>query len=89
MGSEKRARQKENRRARLEAERRTAHRAKWRRRAVMWSAIAVLAVGVFLVGNLITGGGPEPPPAVTDTTIPGTPISLTDTTAPNQGSEGG
>lgn len=86
MGSEKRARQKENRRARLEAERRLAHRAKWRRRAVMWSVIAVLAVGVFLVGNLITGGGPEPPPpAVTDTTQPGDPITVTDTTALDQG----
>ena len=89
MGSEKRARQKENRRVRLEAERRTAHRAKWRRRAVMWSVIAALAVGVFLAGNWITRGSEAPPPAVTDTTLPGTPVSITDTTAPNQGSEGG
>ena len=87
MGSEKRARQKENRRARLESERRSAHRAKWRRRAVMWSVIAVLAVGLFLVGNLITGGGqePAPPPAVTDTTQPGDPPTFTDTTARDQG----
>ena len=89
MGSEKRARQKENRRARLEAERRTAHRAKWRRRAAMWSVIAVLAVGVFLAGNLITRVSEPPPPVVSDTTLPGTPVSITDTTALDQGSEGG
>lgn len=82
MGSEKRARQKESRRARLEAERRIAQRVKWRRRVVLWSVIVVLAAGVFLVGNLITGRGPEPlPPVVTDTTLPGAPIVHTDTTA--------
>lgn len=82
MGSEKRARQKEGRKARLEAERRIAQRVKWRRRVVLWSLIVVAAAGVFLVGNLITGGDPAPPPpAVTDTTLPGAPVIHTDTTA--------
>ena len=89
MGSEKRARQKESRRARLEAERRIAQRVKWRRRVVLWSLIVVLAAAVFLVGNLITGNDSEPlPPAVTDTTLPGTPIIPTDTTAPRDSADG-
>ena len=75
MGSEKRARQKENRRARLEAERRVALRAKWRRRIVTGLVIVAIVVVVFVIGNLITGGdqpadpAPEPPP-VTDVTTP-------------------
>lgn len=82
MGSEKRARQKEGRRARLEAERRIAQRVKWRRRVVLWSLVAAAAAAVFLVGNLITGRDPAPPPpVVTDTTLPGAPIPHTDTTA--------
>lgn len=82
MGSEKRARQKEGRKARLEAERRIAQRVKWRRRVVLWSLVVVAAAGVFLVGNLITGGDPAPPPpVVTDTTLPGAPVIHTDTTA--------
>ena len=75
MGSEKRARQKKNRQARLEAERRAARQTKWRRRIVRVLVIAVVVVVVFVIGNLLTGpdepGGqvtvPEPP-AVTDTT---------------------
>lgn len=75
MGSEKRARQKQNRQARLEAERRAARQTKWRRRIVRVLVIAVVVVVVFVIGNLLTGpdepGGqvnvPEPP-AVTDTT---------------------
>ena len=75
MGSEKRARQKQNRQARLEAERRAVGRAKWRRRLITWLVIAAVVVVIFVVGNLITsndGAGdqvPEPaPPAVTDIT---------------------
>ncbi len=87
MGSEKRARQKENRRARQEAEQREARRVKWRRRVVMWSAIAVLVIAVFVIGNLITAGddpAPQPPVVVTDTTTADSPrvIVPTDTTAP-------
>ena len=75
MGSEKRARQKQNRQARLEAERREASRAKWRRRIVTGLVIAAVVVVIFLIGNLATsndGAGDqvtEPPqPVVTDTT---------------------
>ncbi len=75
MGSEKRARQKQNRQARLQAERREASRAKWRRRIVTGLVIAVVVVVIFLIGNLATsnnGAGDqvtEPPqPVVTDTT---------------------
>lgn len=78
MGSEKRARQKENRRARLEAERRAVTRDKWRRRAVRVLVIAAAVVIVFVIGNLLTGGGEQDvpvtvpqPPAVTDTTTAG------------------
>ena len=71
MGSEKRARQKQNRQARLEVERRAAVRAKWRRRVLTGLVILVVLVVVFLIGNLITGDGddqvPEAP-AVTDVT---------------------
>lgn len=75
MGSEKRARQKQNRQARLEAERRAARQTKWRRRIVRVVVIAAVVVVVFLIGNRLTGGDepggqvsvPEPP-AVTDTT---------------------
>ena len=75
MGSEKRVRQKQNRQARLQAERREASRAKWRRRIVTGLVIAVVVVVIFLIGNLATsnnGAGDqvtEPPqPVVTDTT---------------------
>jgi len=75
MGSEKRARQKQNRQARLEAERRAARLAKWRRRIVTGLAIAAIVVAVFVVGNLLTGGDqPADPapvqPTVTDETTP-------------------
>ena len=73
MGSEKRARQKENRQARLVAERRAALRAKWRRRIVTGLVIAALAAVIFLIGNLATRNDPvsdqaPEPPAVTDVT---------------------
>ena len=73
MGSEKRARQKENRQARREAELRAARQAKWRRRVVNGLVITLLAVVIFVAGNLLTGNDrvsdqiPEPP-AVTDVT---------------------
>ena len=72
MGSEKRARQKQNRQARLEEERRAAQRAKWRRRITTGLVLAVLMVVIFLVGNLLTGDSgaavPTTVPVVTDTT---------------------
>jgi cell division septal protein FtsQ len=75
MGSEKRARQKQNRQARLEAERRADRRAKWRRRIVNGLVIAAILVVVFVIGNLVTGGDqPADPapvqPSVTDVTTP-------------------
>ncbi len=72
MGTAKRARQKEQRRARLEAERQAAKRAKWRRRIVTGLVIAGSVVIISVVGNLLTGDAtPEPAPVVTDTSLPG------------------
>ena len=78
MGSEKRARQKENRQARLQAERRAALRAKWRQRVLTGLVIAVLAVAIFLIGNLLTDDDSADSPApqqvvVTDVTTAGVP----------------
>lgn len=75
MGSEKRARQKQNRQVRREAERRAVARFKWRRRIVAGLVIAAVVVVVFVIGNLLTNNDelagqvtvPQPP-AVTDTT---------------------
>ncbi|MCY3653400.1 MAG: hypothetical protein OXG89_10300 [bacterium] len=78
MGSEKRARQKKNRQVRLEEEKRVATRDKWRRRIYSWVIIAVLVVGVFVVGNLLTGGGNGEDTVPVVTTLP----DNTGTTAP-------
>ena len=64
MGSEKRARQKQNRQARLEAERRAAKRAKWRRRTIMILVIAAVVVVVFVIGNLTASNEPTDPAPV-------------------------
>lgn len=74
MGSEKRARQKQNRQARLEEERRAAQRAKWRRRITTGLVLVAILVVVFVVGNLLTGDSGA---GVASTTVP----AITDTTA--------
>ena len=77
MGSEKRARQKQNRQARLEAERRAAYRAKWRRRIVTGLAIAAVVVVVFFVGNLITGSDQPADPTTVQTPVQTTVTDVT------------
>lgn len=69
MGSEKRARQKQNRQARLQAERRAARLAKWRRRIVSGLVIAAIVVAVFVIGNLVTGGDRPAEPAPVQTSV--------------------
>lgn len=71
MGSEKRTRQRENRQAKQEAQRRRDNAAKWRRRLIIGAAALIVLVGIFWLGGRATDQPSEttfPPPA--DAVIP-------------------
>ena len=66
MGSEKRTRQRENRQAKQEAQRRRDQAAKWRRRLIIGAAALIVLVGIFWLGNRASDQPSEttfPPPA--------------------------
>ena len=86
MGSEKRIRQRENRQAKKEAERRQAKRTTWVRRVVIGGVILIVLVVVFWLGNRTADRDPAPAPPATVITTDNTNVPTVPTTTADPGS---
>jgi cyclophilin family peptidyl-prolyl cis-trans isomerase len=87
MGSEKRERQKENRRYRLEAEA-AAWRRRQRNRRLLWLSIAAFVVALVVVVVNVFGEDDEGEEATSTTTVPTTPTTPLTAPPPGEAIEG-